>query len=107
MDHEIAHHEAVINAVNQTITPNAKNAELKALLVKSDPVLLSFFLNAASFATALTVTIRSMKFDPETLQISAGDTVTFNNDGLVPHSVSSKNLKKLSFAAFTPPCMVH
>ena len=52
MDHEIACHETVINAANQTLIPNAKNAELKALLVKSDPVFVSFFLNAASFATS-------------------------------------------------------
>src|SRR5262249_36785116 len=34
VDHEVAYHQAVIDAIDQTLVPNAKNAELKALIVK-------------------------------------------------------------------------
>jgi putative membrane protein len=37
VDHEVAYHEAVLQAVDKTLIPDAKNAELKALLVKVRP----------------------------------------------------------------------
>lgn len=37
IDHEVAYHEAVLQAVDKTLIPNAQNAELKALLVKVRP----------------------------------------------------------------------
>jgi len=37
IDHEIAYHEAVLGAMDKTLIPSAKNAELKALLVKVRP----------------------------------------------------------------------
>jgi putative membrane protein len=37
VDHEVAYHEQVISALDTTLIPNAKNAELKALLVKVRP----------------------------------------------------------------------
>jgi len=37
VDHEVAYHQAVIDALDKTLVPNAKNAELKALLEKSRP----------------------------------------------------------------------
>jgi len=37
VDHEVAYHQAVIDAVDTTLIPNAQNAELKALLVKVRP----------------------------------------------------------------------
>jgi len=37
--HEIAYHQAVIDAVGNTLIPNAKNAELKAALEGAAPVL--------------------------------------------------------------------
>jgi len=37
IDHEVAYHEAVLAALDKTLIPNAKNAELKALLVKVRP----------------------------------------------------------------------
>lgn len=37
IDHEVAYHQAVIDAIDQTLIPNAHNAELKALLVKVRP----------------------------------------------------------------------
>jgi putative membrane protein len=37
VDHEIAFHQAVLDAVDTALIPNAKNPELKALLVKARP----------------------------------------------------------------------
>jgi putative membrane protein len=38
VDHEVAYHQSVLDAMDKTLIPNAKNAELKALLEKSRPV---------------------------------------------------------------------
>ena len=37
VDHEVAYHEAVLAAIDKTLIPNAKNEELKALIVKVRP----------------------------------------------------------------------
>ena len=37
MDHEVAYHQAVLDALDQTLIPSAQNAELKDLLVKVRP----------------------------------------------------------------------
>jgi putative membrane protein len=37
VDHEVAYHQAVLDAVDSTLIPSAQNAELKALLVKVRP----------------------------------------------------------------------
>jgi putative membrane protein len=37
IDHEVVYHEQVLDAVDKTLIPNAKNEELKALLVKVRP----------------------------------------------------------------------
>src|SRR4030095_6537511 len=34
IDHEIAYHQQVLDAIDKTLVPNAKNAELKDLIVK-------------------------------------------------------------------------
>jgi putative membrane protein len=37
IDHEVAYHQAVLDAVDKTLIPGAKNDQLKALLVKVRP----------------------------------------------------------------------
>lgn len=37
VDHEVAYHQAVLDAMDKTLIPDAKNADLKALLVKVRP----------------------------------------------------------------------
>jgi putative membrane protein len=37
IDHEVAYHQSVIDAIDKTLIPNAKNEELKALLVNTRP----------------------------------------------------------------------
>src|SRR3954447_10811709 len=46
VDHEVAYHQQVLDAVDQTLIPNAKNAELKALLVKVRPAFVAHLEHA-------------------------------------------------------------
>ncbi|AOB31380.1 hypothetical protein AKI39_12820 [Bordetella sp. H567] len=44
--HEVAYHEAVIQALDTTLIPNAQNAELKALLIKVRPAFMAHLEHA-------------------------------------------------------------
>ncbi len=46
VDHEVAYHQAVLDAVDQTLLPNATNVELKALLVKVRPAFVAHLEHA-------------------------------------------------------------
>ncbi|HEY1043571.1 MAG TPA: DUF4142 domain-containing protein [Telluria sp.] len=39
VEHEVAYHQAVLDTIDKTLIPNAKNAELKALIVKVRPAI--------------------------------------------------------------------
>jgi putative membrane protein len=39
VDHEVAYHRAVLDAIDQVLIPNAQNAELKDLIVKVRPAI--------------------------------------------------------------------
>ena len=41
IEHEVAYHQAVLDAVDKTLIPSAQNADLKALLVKVRPAFVS------------------------------------------------------------------
>jgi len=53
VDHEVAYHQAVLDAVDKTLIPNAKNAELKALLVKVRPAFVAHLEHAKHIASSL------------------------------------------------------
>jgi putative membrane protein len=53
VDHEVAYHEQVLDAVDKTLIPNASNAELKALLEKSRPVFASHLEHAKQVQASL------------------------------------------------------
>jgi putative membrane protein len=53
VDHEVAYHQAVLDAVDTTLIPNAQNAELKALLVKVRPAFVAHLAHAKSLQSAL------------------------------------------------------
>lgn len=53
VDHEVAYHEAVIQALDTTLIPGAHNAELKALLVKVRPAFLAHLEHARSLQKRL------------------------------------------------------
>jgi putative membrane protein len=46
VDHEVAYHQQVIDALDKTLIPNASNAELKALLVKVRPAFVAHLEHA-------------------------------------------------------------
>ncbi len=46
IDHEVAYHAQVLEAVDKTLIPGAKNAELKALLVKVRPAFVAHLEHA-------------------------------------------------------------
>ena len=46
IDHEVAYHEAVLQAMDNTLIPDAQNAELKALLVKVRPAFVAHLEHA-------------------------------------------------------------
>ena len=53
VDHEVDYHQAVIDALDKTLVPNAKNEELKALLVKVRPAFVAHLEHAKSIQARL------------------------------------------------------
>jgi putative membrane protein len=53
IDHEIAYHQSVIEALDKTLIPNAQNAELKALLVKVRPAFVAHLEHAKQLQASL------------------------------------------------------
>lgn len=53
MDHEVAYHQQVLDAVDKTLIPSAKNDELKALLVKVRPAFVAHLAHAKQLAQRL------------------------------------------------------
>ena len=53
VDHEVAYHQQVLDAVDKTLIPNAKNAELKALLVKTRPAFVAHLEHAKQVQSKL------------------------------------------------------
>ena len=53
VDHEVAYHQAVLDAVDKTLIPSASNAELKALLVKVRPAFVAHLEHAKHLQASL------------------------------------------------------
>jgi putative membrane protein len=53
VDHEVAYHQAVLDAVDKTLIPGAKNADLKALLVKVRPAFVAHLEHAKHLQAAI------------------------------------------------------
>ena len=53
VDNEVAYHEKVLGAVDKTLIPNAKNAELKSLLESARPVFVSHLNHAKELQSSL------------------------------------------------------
>jgi putative membrane protein len=53
IDHEVAYHQSVLDAVDKTLIPNAKNDELKALLVKVRPAFVAHLEHAKHIQSTL------------------------------------------------------
>lgn len=53
VDHEVAYHEQVIQALDTALIPNAQNAELKALLIQVRPAFIEHLGHAKHLRTSL------------------------------------------------------
>lgn len=53
VDHEVAYHQAVLDALDKTLVPNAKNGELKALLEKSRPAFVAHLDHAKQIQASM------------------------------------------------------
>lgn len=53
VDNEVAYHEKVLSAVDTTLIPNAKNAELKNLLESARPIFVSHLNHAKELQSSL------------------------------------------------------
>jgi putative membrane protein len=53
VDHEVAYHEQVLEAIDKTLVPNAKNEELKALIVKVRPAFVGHLEHAKKIQASL------------------------------------------------------
>ena len=53
VDNEVAYHQAVLDAVDKTLIPGAKNADLKALLVKTRPAFVAHLEHAKRIQASL------------------------------------------------------
>jgi putative membrane protein len=53
VDHEVAYHEQVLDAVDKVLLPNAKNAELKALIEKVRPAFVAHLEHAKMLQSKL------------------------------------------------------
>jgi putative membrane protein len=51
IEHEVAYHQQVLDALDKTLIPNASNAELKALLVKVRPAFVAHLEHAKKIAS--------------------------------------------------------
>ena len=53
IDHEVAYHQQVLDAVDKTLIPGAQNAELKDLLVKTRPAFVAHLAHAKMVQAAI------------------------------------------------------
>jgi putative membrane protein len=53
MEHEVAYHQAVLDALDKTLIPSAQNAELKALLEKARPTFITHLEHAKQLQAML------------------------------------------------------
>ena len=53
VDHEVAYHQAVLDAIDKTLIPNASNGDLKALLVKVRPAIAAHLEHAQHLQASL------------------------------------------------------
>jgi putative membrane protein len=53
VDHEVAYHQAVLDAVDKTLIPGAQNGELKALLTKVRPAFVAHLEHAKQLQASL------------------------------------------------------
>lgn len=92
IDHEVAYHQSVLDAVDHVLIPSAKNEELKALLIKVRPAFVAHLEHAKQLQGSLkahAVVIDQLRFVPAVLVVRRGDRIIWLNHDLVPHTVTA------------------
>lgn len=92
VDHEVLYHQQVLDALDKTLIPGAKNGELKALLVKVRPAFVAHLEHARHIQDSLKqrqVSIEGMRFQPESITVQAGESVNWTNRDMFPHTATS------------------
>jgi putative membrane protein len=91
IDHEVAYHQQVLDAIDKTLIPGAKNEELKALLVKVRPAFEAHLAHARQVQASLgkTVSMDGTRFQPQSLTVKAGETIVWVNKDPFPHTATS------------------
>ena len=93
VEHEVAYHQQVLDAIDKTLIPNARNDELKALLVKVRPAIAAHLDHAKMLNASLSgkkVSIDGTAFRPITLRVKAGESITWTNEDPFAHTVTSR-----------------
>jgi len=93
VDHEVVYHKQVLDAIDKTLIPNAKNEELKALLVKVRPAIAAHLDHAKMLQSSLgakKVSIDGTAYTPTTLRVKTGDSITWTNGDPFAHTVMSR-----------------
>jgi putative membrane protein len=95
VDHEVVYHQQVLDAIDKTLIPNAKNDELKALLVKVRPAIAAHLDHAkmlqASLSANHSATIDGTAFTPPRIRVRVGEPVTWTNTDPFAHTVTSRS----------------
>ncbi len=105
IDNEVAYHQQVLDALDKTLIPGAKNEELKALLIKVRPAFAAHLAHAKKLQAAIsagaeapaaarrsrthTVTIDASRFSPARLTVAPGDRIVWKNADVVAHTATS------------------
>ena len=94
VDHEVAYHQQVLDAIDKTLIPNASNTELKALLVKVRPAIAAHLDHAKMLQASLNAkhkaTIDGTAFTPNRVSVKVGESVTWTNKDPFAHTVTSR-----------------
>ena len=93
VDHEVVYHQQVLDAIDKTLIPSASNAELKALLVKVRPAIAAHLEHAKMLQASLSgkkVSIDGTAFQPTTIRVKAGESITWTNEDPFAHTVTSR-----------------
>jgi putative membrane protein len=91
IDHEVTYHQQVLDALDKTLIPSAKNDELKALLVKVRPAFEAHLAHAKQVQSSLgkTISMDGTRFQPSAVTVKQGDAIVWVNDDPFPHTATS------------------
>ncbi len=93
IDHEVAYHQQVLDALDKTLIPGAKNEELKSLLVKVRPAFEAHLAHAKKVQESVgkAVSMDGTSYKPQSITVKAGDAIVWVNNDPFPHTATSRS----------------